>query len=117
MTAYIYFSFCVPSLQDRNGKYAAADQLDHHSIELSRKAWGWCSLAVSRRRRPVYLLILALRATASLNLALNRNTYAVLAMLHTLQRTGCSETAALTYDVVAYVTMPAIGVRRQEPPQ
>jgi hypothetical protein len=33
----------------------------------------------------------------------------MLLMLLTLQRTGCSATAALSYDVVAYVTIPADG--------
>jgi hypothetical protein len=33
----------------------------------------------------------------------------MLLMLLMLQRTGCSATAALSYDVVAYVTIPADG--------
>lgn len=99
MMANIYLS------QDRSVRYAAAYQPHYHYIKLSCKAW-----RPRRQRwapRPVHLLIFALHAAASLNLAVNRYAYAVLFTLFTLQSTGCPATPAMNYDIVAYVTLPA----------
>lgn len=58
-------------------------------------------------RRPIYLLTFAIYTAASLGLALNDDSYAVLLSLRTLQSAGCSATAAISYGVLADVAMPS----------
>jgi MFS family permease len=64
-------------------------------------------LADNFGRRPIYLLTFAVYTAASLGLSLNRNSYAALLVLRTLQSAGCSATAAISYGVLADVAMPS----------
>lgn len=108
MTANIYFP-CLPSLQLAMGTTL---QLLNSTITayivlqgLSPMFFG--DLADNVGRRPVYLLTFTLYTAASLGLALNRNSYAVLLALRMLQSAGCSATAAVSYGVLADVAVPA----------
>ncbi|KAL9046309.1 MAG: hypothetical protein Q9214_000825 [Letrouitia sp. 1 TL-2023] len=58
-------------------------------------------------RRTIYLITYALYSLASLGLALNRNSYAVLLVLRALQSLGASAVLAIAYGVVADLCVPA----------
>lgn len=64
-------------------------------------------IADSHGRRPVLLFLVALYAIASLGLALNKGSYAALAVLRALQSTGASATPTIAYGVVADVAVVA----------
>ena len=108
MTANIYFP-CIPALEK-------AMKSSLQQINLTITAYVILQgisplfvgdLADKIGRRPVYILTFALYTLASLGLALNRNSYAVLLTLRTVQSAGCSATAAISYGVLADVAVPS----------
>ena len=58
-------------------------------------------------RRPIYLLTFTVYVLASLGLALNKDSYAVLLVLRALQSVGASAVLAIGYGVVADICVPA----------
>ena len=108
MTANIYFP-AVPSLSH-------GMQVSIQKINLTITAYivlqGLAPLFVGDLadkigRRPVYLLTFVIYIAASLGLAINKRSYAVLLALRMLQSAGCSATAAISYGVLADVAPPA----------
>ena len=108
MTANIYFP-TVPSLSQ-------AMHVSLQKINLTITAYivlqGVSPLFVGDLadkigRRPVYLITFIVYIAASLGLATNRDSYAVLLALRMLQSAGCSATAAISYGVLADVAPPA----------
>ena len=67
----------------------------------------FATLSDTLGRRPIYLTTYALYTVASLGLALNRSSYAVLLVLRALQSLGASAVLAIAYGVVADVCVPA----------
>jgi MFS family permease len=65
----------------------------------------FASLADASGRRPVLLGLISLYACASLGLALNRDSYAVLVALRALQSIGGSATPPIAYGIVADVAV------------
>ena len=108
MTANIYFP-CVPSLQvaTRSTLQLINLTITAYIVLQGLSPLFFGDLADNVGRRPVYLLTFTLYTAASLGLALNRSSYAVLLTLRMLQSTGCSATAAVSYGVLADVAMPA----------
>ena len=64
-------------------------------------------LADKLGRRSVYLLTFTVYVAASIGLASNQNSYAILLSLRAVQSAGCSATAAISYGVLADVAMPS----------
>ena len=62
-------------------------------------------LSDSLGRRPIYLLTLSLYVVGNLGLALNRHSYGVLVALRALQSLGASAAFAVSYGVVADVSV------------
>lgn len=58
-------------------------------------------------RRPIYLATFALFSVASLGLALNRSSYAVLLVLRAIQSLGASAVLSVNYGTVADICVPA----------
>ncbi|KAK8035554.1 hypothetical protein PG993_010549 [Apiospora rasikravindrae] len=65
----------------------------------------FASLADAFGRRPVLLALVVVYACASLGLAINRDSYAVLLALRALQSIGGSATPAIAYGIVADVAV------------
>jgi len=58
-------------------------------------------------RLPIYLATFALFSVASLGLALNRSSYAVLLVLRAIQSLGASAVLSVNYGTVADICVPA----------
>jgi len=108
LTATIYFPL-IPMLSD-------AFEVSIQNINLTVTVYAilqavapgvFASLADTTGRRPVLLWLVALYAVASLGLALNRGSYAVLIALRAIQSIGGSLIPAIGYGVAADVSMIA----------
>jgi MFS family permease len=65
------------------------------------------SISDSFGRRPVYLLASALYTIASLGLALNQSSYALLLVLRALQSLGASSVLSVCYGTISDICVPA----------
>ncbi|KAK8856780.1 MFS general substrate transporter [Apiospora arundinis] len=106
LTATIYFPL-IPMLSE---EFHVSIQAINLTVTLYAICQGvtpplFASLADVFGRRPVLLALVVLCAGASLGLAVNRNSYAVLLALRALQSIGGSATPAIAYGIVADVAV------------
>ena len=108
LTATIYFPL-IPLLSDH---FAVSIQAINLTITLyvvfqAVAPVVFAPLSDSLGRRPVLLFMLVLYTAASLGLAFNDSSYAILLLLRALQSFGGSAVLAIAYGVVADVAVPA----------
>jgi multidrug resistance protein len=108
LTATIYF----PLIETLSSHYQTSIQAINLTITLylvfqaiSPAFFG--PLSDTLGRRPVFLLTFFVYCAASLGLALNKQSYAALLLLRSLQSIGGSAVMSLAYAVVADVSVPA----------
>ena len=108
LTATIYF----PLLPLLRAHFATSAQAINLTITLyivfqALSPAVFATLSDSLGRRPIYLITLTLYVLANLGLALAQDSYAALLILRAIQSLGASAAFAVSYGVVADVSVPA----------
>ncbi|KAI1328236.1 chloramphenicol resistance protein [Xylariaceae sp. FL0255] len=107
LTANIYFPGVVQIQNDLNVSSELVDlTITVYLIIQGISPVLFGNAADTYGRRPVFTVMFAVYAVANLALAL-QNNYAALLVLRMVQSLGCSATIAISYGVIADVSMPA----------